>query len=57
MGAVWIRRCRGCGADDVDATFGRSSVIAAADPVWRCRGCGHERWDAIGMAMPADWSR
>lgn len=34
--AVWVRRCRSCGADDLSAAFGQPAL---ATRPWSCPSC------------------
>jgi hypothetical protein len=55
-GTVWIRRCCGCGVDDLGLSGGRPAIIAEADPVWRCPHCGETTWEAVGILLAVDHS-
>lgn len=51
-GSVWIRRCSGCGADDLDAIGGQAVLLDSDGWRWRCAICGGGSWEAVGMWMP-----
>lgn len=47
--AVWVRRCRGCGRDDLAAAFGQASMITGP---WVCPACGSRRHDPHRLPLP-----
>ena len=47
---IWVRRCSGCGDDDLRAGFGHRSIID--DRPWRCPHCLAPAWDPAAVALP-----
>lgn len=46
---VWVRRCRGCGRDDLSAAFGRASTASGR---WTCPTCTSRRCEPRRLELP-----